>query len=149
MWRSCIATKNKLDMISKRLVNHHWFHYAIFFLLIMLSHVALPQSLEDISSINVDDLSDQQLEQLVNRASEAGFTEAELLQMAQLRGLPSSEVDKLKERLEGLVLMGSYDGKNSSESPSRSPRRQLIWISCLQKSNPILGWIFFTTKQED
>lgn len=125
MWRSCIATKNILDMISKRLVNHHWFHYAIFFLLVMLSHLALPQSLEDISSINVDDLTDQQLEQLVNRASEAGFSEAELLQMAQLRGLPSSEVEKLKERLDGLVLMNSYEGKNSSESPSRSPRRQM------------------------
>lgn len=113
-------------MISKRPVNHHWLHYVIFFLLVILSQKALPQSLDDISSIKVDDLTDQQLQQLVNRATEAGFSEAELLQMAQLRGVPSSEIEKLRERLDGMVLMDSYSAGNSSSQPStRKPRRQM------------------------
>jgi len=117
--------QKNLDMISPRPENHCRFQYLMFFLLVMLSFNALPQSLEDISAIKVDDLSDQQLQQLVERATQAGFSEAELLQMAQLRGVPSSEIEKLKERLNGMVLMDSYGAGNASKTNSRSPRRQL------------------------
>jgi protein involved in polysaccharide export with SLBB domain len=91
----------------------------------MLSFSALPQSLEDISSLKVDDLTDQQLQKLVERASQAGFSEAELFQMAQLRGVPASEIAKLKDRLSGLVIMDASGSGNASGSVNRSPRRQM------------------------
>ena len=125
MWRSCMATKKKLDMISPRPMSRFRFRYVMFFLMVMLSINALPQSIEDISSIKVDDLSDQQLQQLVDRASQAGLSEAELLQMAQLRGVPTSEIEKLRERLSGMVLMDGQGIGTSSSSSSRNPRRQL------------------------
>jgi hypothetical protein len=51
-------------------------------------HEVCGQSLQEISSIKVDDLTDQQIQQLVKRAEDAGLTESELIQMAQLRGVP-------------------------------------------------------------
>ncbi|WP_073093145.1 SLBB domain-containing protein [Cyclobacterium lianum] len=83
------------------------------------------QSLGDISAIKVDDLSDQQIQVLMNRAAEAGLSEEELLQMAQLRGVPDSEIDKLKDRLAGMVIGLDGGQKSSSASSKRSPRRQI------------------------
>ncbi|MEX2511820.1 MAG: SLBB domain-containing protein [Cyclobacteriaceae bacterium] len=89
------------------------------------------QSLQDISAIKVDDLSDQQIQMLVKRAAEAGLTEEELVQMAQVRGVPQEEIEKLRERLDGMVLEigGSY---TSSSASKREPRRQLNYNEIMQ-----------------
>jgi len=89
-----------------------------------LSYDVNAQTLEDISSIKVDDLTDQQLQQLVKRAEDAGLTESELIQMAQLRGVPQEEIVKLRERLGSLNLtMPSTSGTGLSPS-KRKPRQQ-------------------------
>ncbi|NHE58454.1 SLBB domain-containing protein [Cyclobacterium plantarum] len=110
-------------MISSRLLNLN-----LLLIIGMLSFLPFnlgAQSLGDISSIKVDDLSDQQIQVLMERATEAGLSEAELLQMAQLRGVPASEIDKLKERLQGMVI-GLQGGQKSGTAPNkRSPRRQI------------------------
>lgn len=56
----------------------------------------------DISSIKVDELNDDQIEELVKRAQELGLSSTEFLQMAQIRGLSSLEVEKLRGRIESL-----------------------------------------------
>nr|MBI1232017.1 capsule biosynthesis protein [Cytophagales bacterium] len=89
-----------------------------------LSYDVNAQTLQDISSIKVDDLTDQQLQQLVKRAEDAGLTESELIQMAQLRGVPQEEIIKLRERLESLTLtMPSTSGAGLAPS-KRKPRQQ-------------------------
>ncbi|MBD3626563.1 SLBB domain-containing protein [Cyclobacterium sp.] len=110
-------------MISSRLLNLNLF--IIIGMLALLPFGLGAQSLGDISSIKVDDLSDQQIQVLMNRATEAGLSEAELLQMAQLRGVPASEIDKLKERMEGMVLGLQGGQKSAAASSKRSPRRQM------------------------
>ena len=82
------------------------------------------QSLSDISSINVDELSDDQIKELVNRANEAGLSENELIQMASLRGLPAIQIEKLQERIEKLDLNGSSGRNISSGASKRDPRTQ-------------------------
>ena len=82
------------------------------------------QSLPDISSIKVDDLSDAQLEELVRRATESGLTEAELLQMARLRGVPTIELEKLRKRLEDMDIRGAGT-RTGGEASKREPRRQM------------------------
>lgn len=82
------------------------------------------QSLQDISSIKVDDLSDQQLQQLVRRAEDAGLTESELIQMAQVRGVPQEEIYKLRERLESLNLTATGASGGSVGPSKRKPRQQ-------------------------
>jgi hypothetical protein len=81
------------------------------------------QSMADIANIKVDDLSDEQIKELVRRANEAGVSETELIQMARVRGLPVAEVDKLQKRLEDLDLETSKSSTKSSAS-KREPRKQ-------------------------
>lgn len=71
------------------------------FLCFLASSPASAQSLpQNISSINVDDLSDQQIMQLLQQAQKAGLTDDEVIQQAQLRGLPDNQVQKLKSRIQ-------------------------------------------------
>lgn len=80
------------------------------------------QSMNDIANIKVDELSDDQLQELIRRASEAGLSESQLLQMARLRGLPATEADKLKKRLEQLDASGP--SRTRATASKRDPRRQ-------------------------
>lgn len=78
----------------------------------------------DISSIKVDDLSDAQLQELVRRATASGLSETELLQMAQVRGVPTAELEKLRRRLEEMDV-GGTGGRATGEASKREPRRQM------------------------
>ncbi|WP_232835075.1 SLBB domain-containing protein [Pleomorphovibrio marinus] len=101
----------------------HWGHVIFLVLTICISLSGYGQSIQDLSSINVDELSDEQLRTLVRRAEEAGLSEGELIQMAQVRGVPQEEIDKLRERLQGMDLEIGSSG--SADKPSkRKPRRQ-------------------------
>jgi protein involved in polysaccharide export with SLBB domain len=81
------------------------------------------QQTTDISTIKVDELSDEQVEELLSRASEAGLGTEEFLQMAQLRGMPSSEVAKLRNRIESLDPSGAVN--RSTNASKRDPRQQV------------------------
>jgi protein involved in polysaccharide export with SLBB domain len=61
---------------------------------------------QDLSHTNIDDYSDSQLLGFYNKAVEAGITESQLYKMVAQRGLPESEIVKLRERL------GSISGKD-------------------------------------
>jgi protein involved in polysaccharide export with SLBB domain len=83
-------------------------------------------SMQDITTLNVDELSDAQIKELFKKASEAGLSEAELLQMAKSRGLPASEVQKLQFRLQSIEMESS--GRVSKGAMSkRSERQQASW----------------------
>ncbi len=73
---------------------------SIFFMLLYQTSVG--QSLNDIQNIKVDNLSDAQVEQLIKRAESAGMNEMQLEAMARERGMPASEVAKLRSRIEAL-----------------------------------------------
>lgn len=118
----CINIKIS-SMISLRHLNLK----RVFFIgvTVLFSFMAEAQSLQDISSLDVDDLSDQQLQELMSRASEAGLSESELLQMAQIRGVPVSEIEKLKERLEGMVFGLQGGPRSDAGIGKRDSRRQM------------------------
>lgn len=100
------------------------------------------QNLPDIANINVDELTDEQVRELVRRASEAGITEMELIQMARLRGLPAREAEKLQKRIEELQLTGSSSRTLTSAS-KRDPRRQMDFNEISQ------GILKFQPEMED
>ncbi len=52
----------------------------------------------DVSTIKVDELSDDQVRTLLQKAKDAGLSNAELLEMARSRGMADAEVEKLSER---------------------------------------------------
>ncbi|MFD2203703.1 SLBB domain-containing protein [Shivajiella indica] len=95
-----------------------------FALLLISPPIADAQNLADISTINVDELTDDQIRELIRRAGEAGITEMELVQMARLRGLPAREAEKLQKRIEELDLAGKSSRTTTSAS-KREPRKQV------------------------
>jgi protein involved in polysaccharide export with SLBB domain len=60
-------------------------------------------SSQDLSKIKVDQLSDQQVLKIKQKAEEGGMSQQELEAMAEAKGMPRVEVDKLIARINGLA----------------------------------------------
>ncbi len=108
--------------------NRFWY----FFTLLAFLGLAVPQAFSqvnaDLTQLKVDELTDEQIKELVNRATEAGLSTEDFLQMAQLRGMPPSEVLKLKNRIESLEGMGAGVNRKPTAS-KREPRQQVDFNS--------------------
>ncbi len=75
-----------------------------------------------LSTFNVDDLSDAQIQMFMERLQESGYTEAEIELALKTRGLPQAQIDKLKARMAqlktGSVKTGtSFDRSRTREAP--------------------------------
>lgn len=57
---------------------------------------------QDLSQTNIDDVSDNQLISLYNKAIEAGVDESDIYKILAQKGLPPTEIVKLRERLRNL-----------------------------------------------
>ncbi len=57
---------------------------------------------QDMSNVRVDELSDAQVRQFLQQVESAGLTEAELEQVALSKGMSSTEVQKLRKRVNDL-----------------------------------------------
>ena len=76
----------------------------IFFLVLVLFGIQFlshAQNLSNLRNLKVDNLSDAQLEQLIKRAEASGLNQSQLEALAQEQGLSSTELAKLKTRLNG------------------------------------------------
>ncbi|MFZ9235075.1 MAG: SLBB domain-containing protein [Algoriphagus sp.] len=103
---------------------HKITYFLVLFCLLIVAPIALyAQSNTDITAIRVDQLSDDQIEELVKRAQDAGLSSTDFLMMAQMRGMPSGEVEKLRNRIEGLSV-GSSKSRSTNAS-KRSAREQI------------------------
>ena len=76
-------------------------------------------SVSDLANINIDELSDKQIQQFLNRAEESGLTLDELEVIARQRGVPESQIAKLMTRIRQLQLRGKRDNDNVADSRSR------------------------------
>lgn len=61
--------------------------------------ISAQTNFQNISSTNVDELSDQQIAQLKQQVQSSGLTESQLLKEAQNKGLSNSQLTKLQNRL--------------------------------------------------
>ncbi|WP_373493788.1 SLBB domain-containing protein [Aquiflexum sp.] len=82
------------------------------------------QSLSDIQNLKVDNLSDAQIEQLLKRAESSGMSEQQLESMARERGMPATEVTKLRARINQIRNKGGLDSK----APSSQTFQNRQWI---------------------
>ena len=100
-----------------------WYFFALLCFMALIQPSAFAQQSTDIASIKVDELSDDQVQELIKRAQEAGLSTPDFLQMAQMRGMPSGEVEKLRNRIEGLNAGGG--SSRSAGVSNRDSRVQL------------------------
>lgn len=59
-------------------------------------------SFQNIDKVKVDELSDTQLAQFVNKYTEKGYTLADVERMAKAKNMPAAELEKLKYRINSL-----------------------------------------------
>jgi protein involved in polysaccharide export with SLBB domain len=107
-------------------MNNIKFYFSLLIIFICLSACSLvsAQSLpQNLSNFNVDDYSDAQLKAVLQNAQSQGLSDAQLIQMAQGRGLSNTQAQRLQSRLNDLH---KTDGNNSvvnDTSGIQSPRK--------------------------
>ncbi|RZK72977.1 MAG: capsule biosynthesis protein, partial [Pedobacter sp.] len=69
----------------------------IFFFALILTQVAFSQT--NYADVKVDELSDAQIRQMIQRAESVGYNDAQLEQMAAAQGMKAEEIAKLRARV--------------------------------------------------
>jgi protein involved in polysaccharide export with SLBB domain len=88
----------------------------VFFIAIIISQSAFAQT--NYADVRVDDLTDAQIRQLMQRAESVGYSDAQLEQMAAAQGMKATEIQKLRLRVEKIRKQDG--GQNGSSDSNRS-----------------------------
>jgi protein involved in polysaccharide export with SLBB domain len=111
---------------------------------IALSNFGYAQTLPDFSTINVEELSDQQLQSLVSRATAMGYSQSDLFELAKQQGLSMNEISKLGERIN---KVNSARAAKAESSPISDPRLRRMYGDSLRtlekRETNIFGLNFF------
>jgi protein involved in polysaccharide export with SLBB domain len=93
----------------------------VFFIAIIISQSVFAQT--NYSDVKVDDLTDAQIRQLMQRAESVGYSDAQLEQMAAAQGMKSTEIQKLRLRVEKIRKEeGTTDSKGSTSKENADTR---------------------------
>lgn len=88
----------------------------------LFAHTGLAQqSTPAVAVTNVDDLTDAQIRQMLQEGQRAGLTDSQLIQTAQNRGLPASQVPKLQARINAVRSNTATPATNDTNVPD-APR---------------------------
>lgn len=90
-----------------------FYFYIIGLLSLLVSQPVLSQSLPDFSTIKVDELSDDQIQSLMQKASAMGYSQQDLYTLAQKEGLSLTEISKLGERINKIKSSRVSKGESS------------------------------------
>jgi protein involved in polysaccharide export with SLBB domain len=85
-----------------------------FILLSLFGSAQVSLSSQNISSINVDDLSDSDIKAYYQKAVDNGLSDDAVYTMLAQKGMPSDEIDKLKDRVEKIRL----DNNSATSTPT-------------------------------
>lgn len=66
------------------------------------------------SNVRVDELSDEQIKQIIRQIESSGLPESQLEQIAAARGMQPSEIQKLRARVEAVKSKSSSTGSNDA-----------------------------------
>jgi protein involved in polysaccharide export with SLBB domain len=107
----------------------------VFFLLCLLSGVfctglsqAQTISAQDLSTIRVDDLTDNQIRAFLRQVESTGLSESQLEQVAQARGMRPEEIRKLRERVDKIRKQDESKARDAADTgvkPRESAGREL------------------------
>ncbi|MDB5013283.1 MAG: polysaccharide export protein, partial [Daejeonella sp.] len=78
-------------------------------LLVITSVNSFGQSIssQNLSSVKVDDLSDDQIRSFIQQVEATGLTEAQLEQVASAKGMKPGEIQKLRARVDKIKNQGN------------------------------------------
>ncbi len=125
----------------------------LFFLFALASTTLLAQSLSDIDKVKVDMLSDEQLQEMLERAKLQGLNESQVVTMARERGMPAGEVGKLQQRIAKLKQGGAQNLESQGTSSARAVEEtqttatQVAPESLTPYQQKIFGFTLFYNKE--
>ena len=73
----------------------------------------------DLSKIKVDQLTDEQIQQLLDKANSSGLSQQQIEAAALAKGLPQDELQKLRQRINAIQTLGVNKGNTTSKDRSR------------------------------
>ncbi|MDR2027255.1 MAG: SLBB domain-containing protein [Prevotellaceae bacterium] len=79
---------------------------------------------QDIKSVKVDNLTDTQIKEFIDKSTKAGYTIDQVEEQAIQNGMSSSEWNKLKARIQGLSVSGKDQDYTTVDALSRSAKQQ-------------------------
>ncbi|HXS55480.1 MAG TPA: SLBB domain-containing protein [Hanamia sp.] len=91
---------------------------------------------KDLSNIDIDKYSDEELISFYNKAMESGISESQLYKLANDRGLPEAEVLKLKARLERIGVSKNTKQQNDGIERDDTDKTR-TYDTLLQKKLPV------------
>jgi len=111
--------------------------------LILQSNVIKAQGLlggQNLSTLNIDNLSDDQIRQLIAQAQSAGLSQSQLEQMALSKGLPADQLQKLEARIAKISRNpdANTNLKEANNSPLKGSGRNVLRSSEADSLNDIL-----------
>lgn len=123
------------------------FRYTLLLGLVLIGSPELcnAQTLPDFSTLKVDELSDQQIESLLSRASAMGYSQADIFALAKQQGLSTEELTKLGARLNQTQSARANQG---SRSPVEKTRLRISYTDSLRslskRESDVFGLNFFS-----
>lgn len=85
--------------------------------IIPVSAQGIPQNL---SGVNVSDLTNAQIQQIVQQAQASGLSDSQLIQQAQNRGMPTDQIQALQQRITDFrKAHAAVPGNDTSQTQSR------------------------------
>jgi protein involved in polysaccharide export with SLBB domain len=78
------------------------------------------QNMSDLSTLKVDNLSDEQIKQLVHKAQSSGMDQQQLEAAASARGMSDTELQKLRDRISKLNLDQNIDNQQTQTDANRT-----------------------------
>lgn len=91
----------------------NFFPFVLVILALCFYLPAFAQNVQNLSTVRIDELSDNQIRQFIREVEAQGLTDAQLEQVALAKGMSSSEVSKLRERVNKIK---QQDGGQSSQN---------------------------------
>ena len=121
------------------------YFYIIGLLSLFVSKPVHSQTLPDFSTVKVDELSDDQIQSLVQKASAMGYSQQDIYSLAQQQGLSLTEISKLGERINKIKSSRVAKGEVSPiERVSRGSNDTTLYIqSAYINSSNIYGLSIF------
>ncbi|WP_179415492.1 SLBB domain-containing protein [Mucilaginibacter sp. E4BP6] len=81
--------------------------------------VSAQNNSQSISSVNVDDLSDQQISQFIQQGQAAGLSDAQIVQQAQSRGMSAGQAQKLQARIQSIREKSNMSSQSDNNDVGR------------------------------
>jgi protein involved in polysaccharide export with SLBB domain len=100
------------------------FLFILFFSLTSLGLYCQDIGFKDIKTIKVDNLTDAQIRDFIDKSTKEGYTMEQLEAQSLQSGMSTAEWNKLKARIQGLSSSEKNQDYDSAEALSRSARRQ-------------------------